>query len=174
METQQQLATPASDAPEACGIEDLVALLRWRARIQGEDFAIGFIDEDEALADTITFAGLDARARAIGAWLARNGARGECVLLSFPTSVDYLCAFFGWKLNADRRFAGEPEAPRRTTVADIAAGKLDKDSHVVVDAEPLMAHAIRSAVSQQASHTSAIITAGFVPLAAASSTIGMQ
>jgi iturin family lipopeptide synthetase A len=95
METQQQLATPASDAPEACGIEDLVALLRWRARIQGADFAIGFIDEDEALADSITFAGLDARARAIGAWLARNGARSEYVLLSFPTSVDYLCAFFG-------------------------------------------------------------------------------
>ena len=95
METQQQRAAPLSDAPEACGIEDLVALLRWRARIQGDDFAIGFIDEDEALADSITFAGLDARARAIGAWLARNGARSECVLLSFPTSVDYLCAFFG-------------------------------------------------------------------------------
>lgn len=95
METQQQLGTSASDTPEACGIEDMVALLRWRARIQGEDFAIGFIDEDEALVDTVTFAGLDARARQIGAWLARNGARNECVLLSFPTSVDYLCAFFG-------------------------------------------------------------------------------
>lgn len=60
----------------------------------------------------------------------------------------FLCTFFVIKLNSDRRFAGEPEAPRRVTVADVAAGKVGSDAHVVVDAEPLMAHAIRSATQK--------------------------
>ncbi len=59
--------------------------------------------------------------------------------------IVFLCVFFVWKLNPDRRFAGEPEAPRRVTVTDLAKGTIDSDTHVVVDAEPLMAHAIRSA-----------------------------
>jgi hypothetical protein len=62
--------------------------------------------------------------------------------------VVFLCAFFAWKLNSDRRFGGAPEAPTRATVQDIASGKFGPDSHVVVDAEPLMAHAIRSATQK--------------------------
>lgn len=62
--------------------------------------------------------------------------------------VVFLCAFFAWKLNPDRRFGGAPEAPTRATVQDIASGKFGPDSHVVVDAEPLMAHAIRSATQK--------------------------
>lgn len=62
--------------------------------------------------------------------------------------IVFLCAFFAWKLNPDRRFAGEPDAPRRVTVTDLANGTVHRDSHVVVDAEPLMAHAIRSATQQ--------------------------
>lgn len=63
-------------------------------------------------------------------------------------SVMVLAGFFLLKLNPDRRFGGEPDQPRRVTVADVAAGKVDKDAHVVIDAEPLMSHAIRSATQR--------------------------
>jgi len=62
--------------------------------------------------------------------------------------VTFLCGYFALKLNSDRRFAGEPEAPRRVTVADIATGKVGADAHVQVDAEILMAHAIRVATQK--------------------------
>ncbi len=62
--------------------------------------------------------------------------------------IVFLCAYFAWKLNPDRRFAGQAEAPRRVTVGDLAQGKLGEDSLVIVDAEPLMAHAIRSATQK--------------------------
>lgn len=62
--------------------------------------------------------------------------------------VMFLCLYFAWKLNPDRRFSGEPEAPTRVTVEQIANGSIGPDRHVVVDAEPLIAHAIRSATQK--------------------------
>lgn len=62
--------------------------------------------------------------------------------------VMFLAVFFILKLDPDRRFAGEPEAPARVTIAEIVAGKVDSDAHVVVDAEPLMSHAIRAATQK--------------------------
>lgn len=59
--------------------------------------------------------------------------------------IVFLCGFFLWKLQPDRRFAGEAEEARKVTVADVARGAVGPDAHVTVDAEPLMAHAIRSA-----------------------------
>lgn len=76
-----------------------------------------------------------------------RGPRPKVGLVT-AAGVVFLCIFFLLKLAPDRRFAGEPEAPRRVTVADIASGKVGADSHVVVDAEPLMAHAIRSATQK--------------------------
>jgi hypothetical protein len=62
--------------------------------------------------------------------------------------VMFLALFFVLKLNPDRRFSGEPEVARRVTVADIAAGKVNEDAHVIVDAEPLMSHAVRSSTQK--------------------------
>jgi hypothetical protein len=62
--------------------------------------------------------------------------------------VMFLSLFFVLKLNPDRRFSGEPEVARRVTVEDIAAGKIDKDAHVIVDAEPLMSHAVRTSTQK--------------------------
>jgi hypothetical protein len=59
--------------------------------------------------------------------------------------VMFLAAFFAVKLNADRRFAGNAESPQTVTVADITAGKVDKDKLVAVQGELVMAHAIRAA-----------------------------
>jgi hypothetical protein len=62
--------------------------------------------------------------------------------------VMFLALFLVLKLNPDRRFSGEPEVARRVTVEDIASGKVGKDAYVIVDAEPLMSHAIRTATQK--------------------------
>ncbi len=58
--------------------------------------------------------------------------------------VLFLSVFFLFKLNADRRFAGNSETPATVTVADLASDKVDEDAFVAVQAEPHMAHAIRA------------------------------
>src|SRR3569623_722577 len=60
----------------------------------------------------------------------------------------FLSVFFLWRLNPDRRFAGSAETPARVTAADIVAGKVALDRFVAVDAEPLIAHAIRATNSK--------------------------
>jgi hypothetical protein len=58
--------------------------------------------------------------------------------------VVFLSVFFLLKLNPDRRFAGNGDAPRPVAVADLAGGKVDPDDFVSVQAEPMMSHAIRA------------------------------
>jgi hypothetical protein len=58
--------------------------------------------------------------------------------------VVFLAFFFLLKLNPDRRFSGNDDAPRSTTIADLVKGNVDEDSYVSVPAEPLMSHAIRA------------------------------
>lgn len=59
-----------------------------------------------------------------------------------------LCGMALVKLAPDRRFASEPDQPRTVSVADIAAGQVAEDAHVVVDAEPLMVQAIRAGTAR--------------------------
>ncbi|HLL23128.1 MAG TPA: hypothetical protein VK427_13400 [Kofleriaceae bacterium] len=56
----------------------------------------------------------------------------------------FLCAFFLYRLTADRRFGSEPDRPRQVQLADIVAGNVAADSHVELPAEPMMSHAIRA------------------------------
>ncbi len=58
-------------------------------------------------------------------------------------AVVALCVFFVIRIGEDRRFAGEPEAPRAVALADVAAGKVADESFVSLDADPMMSHAIR-------------------------------
>ncbi len=58
--------------------------------------------------------------------------------------VLFLTIFFLVKLNPDRRFAGNGDSPTTVAVADLASGKVDDDAFVAVEAEPMMAHAIRA------------------------------
>jgi hypothetical protein len=62
--------------------------------------------------------------------------------------VVFLALFFLLKLNPDRRFSGNDEAPASVTLADLANGKVEEDSYVSVTAEPLMSHAIRAATAK--------------------------
>ncbi len=57
----------------------------------------------------------------------------------------FLCAVFLWRLAPDRRFGGSSEQPKPVSVADVLAGAVPTDQFVTLDAEPLLAHAIRVA-----------------------------
>jgi acyl-CoA synthetase (AMP-forming)/AMP-acid ligase II/acyl carrier protein len=73
----------------------LVELSRRRAELHGEQRAYTFLLDGEGEEAHLTYAELDARARAIGGFLQERGARGERVLLLYPPGLDYVAAFVG-------------------------------------------------------------------------------
>jgi len=60
----------------------------------------------------------------------------------------FLGLVFLIRLAPDRRFAGRDATPEPATVADILAGKVATDKLVVVAAEPLVSHAIRTTTAK--------------------------
>jgi hypothetical protein len=60
----------------------------------------------------------------------------------------FLCVLFLWRLTPDRRFGGSAEKPTPVTVSDVLAGAVPTDKFVTLDAEPLLAHAIRVAAAK--------------------------
>ena len=73
----------------------LLDLLRLRANLEPNFLAYRYLQDDGIEGDSLTYAELDRRARGIGAWLETHGARGERVLLLYPSGLDYIAAFFG-------------------------------------------------------------------------------
>jgi hypothetical protein len=57
--------------------------------------------------------------------------------------VVVLCVVFLLRLGPDRSFAGQSE-PRSVSVADVLAGAVEPDTLVTLEAEPLVAHALRA------------------------------
>ncbi|MBA2539414.1 MAG: hypothetical protein H0V17_07260, partial [Deltaproteobacteria bacterium] len=55
-----------------------------------------------------------------------------------------LCVYFLLRLGPDRRFGGEGDKPASVAVSDVLGDRIAPDSYVEIEAEPLMAHAIRS------------------------------
>ncbi|HSK81412.1 MAG TPA: fatty acyl-AMP ligase, partial [Thermoanaerobaculia bacterium] len=72
-------------------------ILENRAAEQGERPAYVFLSYGETgvAEERLTYAELDARARAIGASLQEAGAGGERVALLFPPGADFVASFFG-------------------------------------------------------------------------------
>nr|VFJ72801.1 MAG: Acyl-CoA synthetase (AMP-forming)/AMP-acid ligase II [Candidatus Kentron sp. FW] len=73
----------------------LVDLLCHRAQIQPDKTAYTFLKDGEVEEDSLTYAQLDSRARAIAARLSDMVAPGERVLLLFPAGLGFVTAFFG-------------------------------------------------------------------------------
>ena len=88
-----------SDSPKEYGLSDetvdLVGLLRLRAKDLGRQRAFTFLVDGESQRIHSTYAQLDARARAIAAYLQAQGLEGERALLLYPSGLEYLAAFFG-------------------------------------------------------------------------------
>jgi len=81
---------------EMTGASDrsLAALLRRRA-VESPDRGYTWLAQGEEVADRLTYAGLDARARAIAAGLAEAVPPGERALLLYPPGLEFVAAFFG-------------------------------------------------------------------------------
>jgi hypothetical protein len=62
-------------------------------------------------------------------------------------AVVALSVYFILRLGPDRAFGGEPDTPRAVALADVAAGKIADNSHVSLEADPMVSHAIRTAQS---------------------------
>ncbi len=75
-------------------LQSLAALLRRRAE-ESPDRGYTWLAQGEETADRLTYAGLDARARAIAAALAGAIPPGERALLLFPPGLEFIAAFFG-------------------------------------------------------------------------------
>ncbi len=109
------------------GAASLVDLLLGRAEERPESVVFAFSAEGEADGPTLTFGGLDQRAKSIGAWLQTRGLTGERVLLVFPPGLDFIAAFFGCL------YAGAVAVPAATPRANRPMTRLKA---VVDDAGP--------------------------------------
>ena len=69
--------------------------LRYWAAARPNEKAYNFLDAGEVLSETLTFAQLDEKARAIAAMLVANGFAGKRALMMYPPGLDFVKAFFG-------------------------------------------------------------------------------
>ncbi|QIF01300.1 fatty acyl-AMP ligase [Roseimicrobium sp. ORNL1] len=96
-ETSMMTHTPASPLKDM-SIGDattLVDLLRHRAAQHGDKRALTFLPDGEKVGESLTYAELDARARAIAASLQAQGMHGGRVLLIFHSGLEFACALLG-------------------------------------------------------------------------------
>jgi len=73
----------------------LVELLRARAGSHPDKNAYTFLIDGETAETSLSYGGLDQRARAIGARLQSLNAKDQPVLLLYPPGLEYIAAFFG-------------------------------------------------------------------------------
>jgi amino acid adenylation domain-containing protein len=74
---------------------NLIDILRSRAARQANKTAYTFLANGEEEEASLTFAELDRRARALGAFLQKHGGAGERVLLLYPPGLDFVTSFLG-------------------------------------------------------------------------------
>jgi acyl-CoA synthetase (AMP-forming)/AMP-acid ligase II len=77
-------------------LRTIIDVLRWRAERQPSKIAYTYLLDGETMEESITFAELDLRARAIAASiLEAGGSPGDRALLLYPPSIEYIRTFFG-------------------------------------------------------------------------------
>jgi amino acid adenylation domain-containing protein len=74
---------------------NLIDVIQERSAEWTEKTAYIFLSDGEIEGERLSYAGLDRRARAIGARLQELGATGEPALLLYPPGLDFVAAFFG-------------------------------------------------------------------------------
>lgn len=111
-------------------ISDLVALLRMRAVTWGDKRAFTFLADGENERQHITYAQLDAHARAIATELQFLGLAGERALLLYPSGLEFIAAFFGCL------YAGVVAAPAYPPRRNRNLARIES---IVADAQPAIA-----------------------------------
>src|SRR5690349_1316065 len=74
---------------------NLVDVLLRRACEHPDRVAYRFLEDGEEEGGSLTYAELDRRARAVAAFLQREGGAGERALLLFPPGLDFVVSFLG-------------------------------------------------------------------------------
>ncbi|WP_197531390.1 non-ribosomal peptide synthetase [Posidoniimonas corsicana] len=77
------------------GLSTLVEVAQWRALHQGDDPAYTFLASDAGDPTSLTFRGLERRARAIAAAIQQRGPAGQRVLVVLEPGLDYIATLFG-------------------------------------------------------------------------------
>jgi acyl-CoA synthetase (AMP-forming)/AMP-acid ligase II/acyl carrier protein len=90
-----EMFTPRSESPFVGEPNNLVELLRWRARSQADGTAYVFLADGLREEARLSYGELDGRARAIAVALQSRVESGGRVLLLLPPGLDYVVAFFG-------------------------------------------------------------------------------
>jgi natural product biosynthesis luciferase-like monooxygenase protein/amino acid adenylation domain-containing protein len=111
---------------EVAQCQTLVEILRWRALHQPDRCAYLFLTDGEQ-EEVITYAQLDAQARSIATNLRRLVGAGERVLLLYPSSLEYISAFFGCL------YAGVVAVPVYPPRSSQHIGRIEA---IVLDAQP--------------------------------------
>ncbi|MEM1007468.1 MAG: AMP-binding protein [Myxococcota bacterium] len=109
--------------------QTIVEIAQWRAQVDPDRIAWRMLREGQDVGH-LCFAELDQRARQVGSALQQLGVYGERVALLYPTSLDFVVAFFGCL------YAGAiavPLAPPNGTNLSNALAKFDS---VLRDASP--------------------------------------
>ena len=117
--------TEASFAPT------IVDLLRQRAAYRPHDRAFTFLVDGEHEELNITYAQLDRKARAVGAWLMDKGMVGKRVLLLYPSGLDFIAAFMGCLYGGAIAVPAYPPRKNRS-VERIEAIAVDADASVAL------------------------------------------
>ncbi|MFM7185794.1 MAG: AMP-binding protein, partial [Planctomycetota bacterium] len=117
--------TEASFAPT------IVDLLRQRAAYRPHDRAFTFLVDGEHEELNITYAQLDRKARAVGAWLMDKGMVGKRVLLLYPSGLDFIAAFMGCLYGGAIAVPAYPPRKNRS-VERIEAIAADADASVAL------------------------------------------
>lgn len=92
---QMNASTNPFSTRSAASATNLIDLLRRRAATEPDQIAYTFLVDGEAQEQTLTYAAIDLKARAIGAALQSLGLSGEPVLIVYPPGLEYIVAFFG-------------------------------------------------------------------------------
>ncbi|HET9186236.1 MAG TPA: fatty acyl-AMP ligase, partial [Solirubrobacterales bacterium] len=121
--------TPTDD-PSA---STLIEILRRRAEEQADKTAYRFLANGEEEVASLTFAELDRRARALGAFLQSQGATGERALLLYPPGLEFVVSFLGCLYGGA---IAVPAYPPRSHRAGRADSRL---TAIVEDARPRFA-----------------------------------
>ena len=117
--------TEASFAPT------IVDLLRQRAAYRPHDRAFTFLVDGEHEELNTTYAQLDRKARAVGAWLMDKGMVGKRVLLLYPSGLDFIAAFMGCLYGGAIAVPAYPPRKNRS-VERIEAIAVDADASVAL------------------------------------------
>ena len=82
------------DDPDVKNCTTYTEVIKNRVRSIPNKIAFRFLSDGENVSDTLTYAQLEMRSKAIGSVLQKNGRKGDTVLMLFQTGLSYVASLF--------------------------------------------------------------------------------